>query len=111
MFNLEDYETVEERLIKFWKDYPDGQIHTKILDSASGRFIVEAVYIVQRRTFVHGLQDLQRKRFKVEVSMRQARWRIVRLVLSVERLLTQDMQQRESERHEKKWSKLIKRMK
>ncbi len=42
MFNLEDYETVEERLIKFWKDYPDGQIHTKILDSASGRFIVEA---------------------------------------------------------------------
>ncbi len=42
MFNLEDYETVEERLIKFWKDYPDGQIHTKILDSAAGRFIVEA---------------------------------------------------------------------
>jgi len=42
MFNLEDYETVEERLIKFWKDHPDGQIHTKILDSASGRFIVEA---------------------------------------------------------------------
>ncbi len=23
MFNLEDYETVEERLIKFWKDHPD----------------------------------------------------------------------------------------
>jgi hypothetical protein len=42
MFNLEDYETVEERLIKFWKDHPDGQIHTKILDSAAGRFIVEA---------------------------------------------------------------------
>jgi len=42
MFNLEDYETVEERLIKFWKDYPDGQIHTELLDSASGRFIVMA---------------------------------------------------------------------
>jgi hypothetical protein len=42
MFNLEDYETVEERLIKFWKDYPDGQIHTKLLDQSSGRFIVEA---------------------------------------------------------------------
>jgi hypothetical protein len=42
MFNLEDYETVEERLIKFWKEHPDGQIHTKLLDSASGRFIVEA---------------------------------------------------------------------
>jgi len=42
MFNLEDYETVEERLIKFWKEHPDGQIHTKVLDSAGGRFIVEA---------------------------------------------------------------------
>jgi hypothetical protein len=42
MFNLEDYETVEERLIKFWKDHPDGQIHTKVIDYTSGRFIVEA---------------------------------------------------------------------
>ena len=42
MFNLEDYETVEERLVKFWKDHPDGQIHTKLLDSTSSRFIVEA---------------------------------------------------------------------
>jgi hypothetical protein len=42
MFNLDDYETVEERLIKFWKDHPDGQIHTKLLESQSSRFIVEA---------------------------------------------------------------------
>ena len=42
MFNLEDYETVEERLIKYWKDHPDGQIHTKLLDSTASRFIVEA---------------------------------------------------------------------
>lgn len=42
MFNLEDYETVEERLIKFWKDHPDGQIHTKVLEHTSSRFIVEA---------------------------------------------------------------------
>ena len=42
MFNLEDYETVEERLVKFWKDHPDGQIHTKLLEHTSGRFIVEA---------------------------------------------------------------------
>jgi hypothetical protein len=42
MFNLEDYETVEERLIKYWKDHPDGQIHTKLLDQSSGRFIVLA---------------------------------------------------------------------
>jgi hypothetical protein len=42
MFNLEDYETVEERLIKYWKDHPDGQIHTKLLESSANRFIVEA---------------------------------------------------------------------
>ena len=42
MFNLEDYETVEERLIKYWKDHPDGQIHTKLLNQDSGRFIVIA---------------------------------------------------------------------
>jgi len=42
MFNLEDYETVEERLVKFWKEHPDGQIHTKLLDHSASRFIVEA---------------------------------------------------------------------
>jgi len=42
MFNLDDYETVEERLIKYWKDHPDGQIHTKLLESTTSRFIVEA---------------------------------------------------------------------
>jgi len=42
MFNLEDYETVEERLTKYWRDHPDGQIHTEILDQSPGRFIVKA---------------------------------------------------------------------
>lgn len=42
MFNLDDYETVEERLVKFWKEHPDGQIHTKLLDSSATRFIVSA---------------------------------------------------------------------
>jgi len=42
MFNLDDYETVEERLIKYWKEHPDGQIHTEILDSSAGRYIVKA---------------------------------------------------------------------
>jgi hypothetical protein len=42
MFNLDDYETVEERLIKFWKDHPDGQIHTKLVSSTSSQYIVEA---------------------------------------------------------------------
>jgi hypothetical protein len=42
MFNLDDYETVEERLVKYWKDHPDGQIHTKVLEHTAARFIVEA---------------------------------------------------------------------
>ena len=42
MFNLEDYETVEERLIKFWKDYPDGRIDTKLVEASTTRFIVQA---------------------------------------------------------------------
>ena len=42
MFNLEDYETVEERLVKFWKEHPDGQIHTRLLENTTSRFIVEA---------------------------------------------------------------------
>ena len=40
MFNLEDYETVEEGLVKYWKEHPDGQIHTSLLDSSGGRYIV-----------------------------------------------------------------------
>jgi hypothetical protein len=42
MFNLEDYETVEERLVKFWKEHPDGQIHTQIIEATASRFIVLA---------------------------------------------------------------------
>ena len=48
MFNLEDYEPVEVRLEKFWKEYPDGRVHTQLLESSQHRFIVfSAVY----RTF------------------------------------------------------------
>lgn len=42
MFNLQDYETVEERLEKFWKGHPDGRIETELLESNGTRFIVLA---------------------------------------------------------------------
>lgn len=42
MFNLQDYETVEERLEKFWKQYPDGRIETELIESTGTRFIVLA---------------------------------------------------------------------
>jgi len=52
MFNLDDYETVEERLIKFWKDYPDGRIATKLLDFSGGKYIVQA-YIFRTEADQH----------------------------------------------------------
>ena len=42
MFNLEDYETVEERLVKFWKEHPDGRISTQIIEHTLQRFIIQA---------------------------------------------------------------------
>lgn len=41
-FNLEDYETVEERLSKFWKDHPEGRVFTRLLENTATRFIVYA---------------------------------------------------------------------
>jgi hypothetical protein len=41
-FNLQDYETVESRLEKFWKDYPDGRINTKLEQATDIRYIVSA---------------------------------------------------------------------
>ena len=41
-FNLEDYETVEDRLIKFWAEHPEGRIWTKALELSPSRFIVYA---------------------------------------------------------------------
>ncbi len=45
MFNLEDYETVEERLIKFWKDHPNGRVETKLIAHTPTQYIVwSAIY-------------------------------------------------------------------
>ena len=52
MFNLDDYETVEERLIKFWKEHPDGRIDTKLVEASATRFIVQA-YIYRTEVDQH----------------------------------------------------------
>lgn len=39
-FNIEDYETCEERLAKFWKEYPDGRVETELIEATANRFIV-----------------------------------------------------------------------
>jgi hypothetical protein len=41
-FNLADYETVESRLVKFWKENPDGRIETELIEANSNRFIIMA---------------------------------------------------------------------
>ena len=41
-FNLQDYETVESRLEKWWKDYPDGRVQTKLEQATDARYIVSA---------------------------------------------------------------------
>ena len=41
-FNLQDYETVESRLEKWWKDYPDGRVQTKLEQASDTRYIVSA---------------------------------------------------------------------
>jgi hypothetical protein len=42
MFNLEEYTTVRERIIEFWKRFPNGRIETEILEWSDKRFIVAA---------------------------------------------------------------------
>jgi hypothetical protein len=41
-FNLDDYEPVEVRLEKFWKEHQDGRIETELLEASKDRFIVLA---------------------------------------------------------------------
>jgi len=38
-FNLNDYETVESRIARFYKDYPDGRIITKNVTSIADRTV------------------------------------------------------------------------
>jgi hypothetical protein len=68
-FNLNDYETVEERITKFWKDYPDGRIETELLEAGSHRFIVEArIYKTEADTKPYAT-DMAAESFKPESSV------------------------------------------
>jgi hypothetical protein len=40
-FNLADYETVESRLEKFWKEFPDGRISTELELVEAHRYIIK----------------------------------------------------------------------
>lgn len=51
-FNLADYETVEERIRRFYKENPDGRIMTQNLTTESDR--AAATWIVQAFVFTGG---------------------------------------------------------
>lgn len=57
-FNLEDYETVEERLKRFHKDHPDGAIITENLTQPSDR--VSNTWVV-RASVYFGIDDMPDK--------------------------------------------------
>ena len=42
MFDLSQYDLVEDRIAKFWKDYPDGRISTEVVEHTLQRFIIKA---------------------------------------------------------------------
>jgi hypothetical protein len=50
-FNLEDYETVEERLKRFWAKYPDGAVQTDMLNTDADR--ERKQWIVQAWVYRH----------------------------------------------------------
>ena len=39
-FDLSNYETVDERLHKWWKEFPDGRLETEVIEASNTRFIV-----------------------------------------------------------------------
>ena len=68
-FNLNDYETVEERITPFWKEFPDGRIETELLEAGAGRFIVEArVFRTEVDTKPYAT-DMAAESFKAETSL------------------------------------------
>lgn len=38
-FNLDEYEPVEDRLVKFWDKYPTGRIETQLTNSDANQFV------------------------------------------------------------------------
>ena len=47
-FNLEDYDTVESRIKKFWEQFPNGRILTDVLHDSDERKVVKAYVYADR---------------------------------------------------------------
>jgi hypothetical protein len=68
-FNLNDYETVEERITKFWKEYPDGRIETELLEAGTNRFVVEARIFRTEADAKPYATDMAAESFKPDTSL------------------------------------------
>ena len=45
-FNPADYEMVEDRLAKFWKDNPNGRVYTEVVKTSDdGMMVIVKAYI------------------------------------------------------------------
>ena len=100
-FNLDDYETVEERLIKFWKEHPDGRIVTSMLSGSGSQFIVRAELYKNGSDPVWAT-GLAEETVQGRGVNSKVRLRIVKHLLSVALWLTLDMRQRAREQVGKK---------
>jgi hypothetical protein len=56
-FNLADYETVEERIKRFYTDYPDGRILTE--NETIPEYRAEKIWVVRALVFLNG-EDVER---------------------------------------------------
>lgn len=54
-FNLEDYETVEQRIKRFYADHPQGRIHTKNLTTLQDRQV--STWVVRAEVWVEMPND------------------------------------------------------
>ena len=53
-FNLENYETVEERLVRFWQAYPDAEIITQMLHYDGKTVVFSAKGVLNGKTLATG---------------------------------------------------------
>lgn len=56
-FDLSHYETVAQRLARFWTDHPDGGISTELLNDDPERFVVKATVLVAGVFLASGLAE------------------------------------------------------
>lgn len=58
MFNLDNYETVDERIHKFWETYPNGRLHTELVEIVRGSNGEPLQYVIKAYAY-RNMDDAQ----------------------------------------------------